>query len=145
MTYGTYGRDAFIDPAPGGLGTYEFQVGHSDEDEFGNGRAIAVTSNTLGEVAVRQQGDEEPMVLTLRGTILHRNQHEVFVMFYRKSAVNTIIFRDFYGEEFEGVIQSYKSQRKRTLRNPRDPSISRHYYTYVIVFHVVKVKTGAFA
>lgn len=143
MSYGTYGRDTLIDPAPGGLGEYVFQVGHSDEEEFGTGRQLTVTSNTAGGLAVFQQGDDEPLILTLHGTILHKNQHEKLIAYTKKSRDHTLIFRDFFGEEYEVIVASYKTARKRTMRNPRDTGMLLHTHSFTLVLSVVGLVQGA--
>lgn len=142
MTYGDYGRDTLIDPAPGGLGTYVFQVGHNEEEPVGGQRNLTVVTNTTGGIGLRQQGDDEPLTLTLSGTALHEHQHTTLTAFFRKSKLNTIIFRDFFGQEFEVIITSYKAKRNRTIRNPRDASINFHYYTWTLVLDVITVRNG---
>lgn len=142
MAYGSYGRDTLIDHAPGGLGTYVFQVGHDAEEAIGGQRNLTVVTNTSGASSIRQQGDDEPIQLTLTGKALHESQHTALSAFYKYGRLRTMSFIDFFGQEFEVVITSYKAARLRTLRNPRDATINYHYYTWTLVMDVIAVKTG---
>lgn len=140
-----YGREQLIDPSPGGLGAYSFPVNHTDEDAYGTGREVTVTANTTGGLAVRQQGDTEPLIFNLTGTIFHEEQYQRMVAYARRSRVQSLIWVDFVGDRYEVIITSFKPQRKRTLRNPRDPSIPLHYYTYTLTLHCLDAFTGVFA
>jgi hypothetical protein len=140
-----YVREQLIDPAPGGLGTYTFHVNHTDEDAYGTGRNIDVTANTSGNIAVRQQGDTEALIFNLQGTILHEVQYQTMVDFARLTRAQSVLYRDFVGDTYEVLVQSFKVQRKRTLRNPRDGSIPLHYYTYTLQLHAITARSGPFA
>lgn len=149
MAYKTYGRDTLIDPAPGGLGTYAFDINHLEEDEYGNERQLTVTRNTSDGIAMTQQGDSAVQTKVLKGTILKESQHAALAAFAKKSGrldpTNTLIYRDFYGEEFEVLIQSYKVTPVRLSQNRRDPTMRRHKITYTLVLLIINVRNGAFA
>lgn len=140
-----YGRDKFIDVAPGGYGTYSWPVNHSDEEAFGKTHNVDHTATTDGIGVVRQQGADDPMSLQLTGTIFHEAQHLAFVAWFALSSLRTIYFEDFTGAQYEVQITSYEPVRKRTLRNPRDPSIPLHYYSYTLTMDVIRAVTGPWA
>lgn len=148
MAYGTYGRDTLIDPAPGGLGTYEFEINHQDEEEYGNERQLTVTRNTADGIAITQQGDSAVQQRTLTGTILTKDQHEKLAAFTKKSGrldpTNTLIFRDFFGEEYEVLIQAYRVKPVGVMRNPRDPGMRKHILRFTMVLLIIDVKNGPF-
>lgn len=140
-----YYRVQLYDPSPGGLGAYNWQINYSDEGEFGQERNIDATENLAGTGFIVQQGGENPMTISVSGTILHQNQHVKFVQFYKRSQNQTLIFTDFTGEQYEVMIRAYKPTRKRTLRNPRDKTIPSHYYTYSMEMMVLSVRAGVWA
>lgn len=137
-----YGRCKLIDPAPGGLGTYDWQVNYSEEGEFGRSRNLDVTTTTDGTKIIVQQGEDEPMNISVQGTILHANQHNKFVDYFKKSKLQSLIFQDFEGHQYEVMMTAYKPQRQRTIRNPRDSTIRLHYYTYTLEMFVLRVISG---
>lgn len=137
-----YGRVQLLDPAPGGLGAYAWQVNYSEENEFGQARGYTTTQSADGTSMIVQQAGEEAMTLSLSGTILSRAQHQKFVQYFHRGRWQTLLFTDFEGFQYEVLMKSYKPLRKRTLSNPRDPSIRLHYYTYTLELLVVRVATG---
>lgn len=143
MAFGDYGRDALIDPAPGGLGEYVFVNSHEEEDEFGVTTSIDRTANTAGTGTVIQAGAPTPEPLRITGKIFTYAQRQKLIDFTQKSEVNTLIYRNFYGEEFEVLITGYKDKPNRTLFNGRDAGMRKHYYTYSMEMTVVNVRSGA--
>lgn len=137
-----YTRVKFIDPAPGGLGVYSWPVNYTEEEEFGRARNIERTATTNLMGGVKQQGDEGPMVHRVTGTILHAGQHQAFINFYNVCHHHTVVYEDFEGHQYEVLITAYKPTRQRTLRNPRDPSIDKHFYRYTVEMEVVRVISG---
>ena len=140
-----YGRDTLIDPAPGGLGTYQFYVGHDEESEFGSNTSIDRTANTAGTGLVMQAGEPSIEPISITGKILTLAQYQKLVAFERKSRHNTLIWTDFFGDSYEVVISAFKAKRMRTLFNRRDPGMRYHYYQYTLEMTVVTVKAGAWA
>lgn len=122
---------------------YDWQINHNEEDEVGFERHVdhsAVTSGTGG--LVWQQGVDEPMVFTLRGTILEPIQHFQFTNFAKVSELHTIIWRDFTGEEYE-VLLTYKARRERVARNPRGGDLApNHVWRYSMTLQVIQVLSG---
>lgn len=141
----TTGRCALIDPAPGGLGQYEWQTNYDTEENFGRTRSVEAVPTTDESAHVIQQGEESPLVKRISGTILYKNQHAKFAAFFKKCRTNTLVFHDFDGEEYEVVITSYLPAKTRTLRNPKDPTIPLHYYKYSLEMQVIRVISGVWA
>jgi hypothetical protein len=137
-----YGRVMLHDVAPGGIGVYAWQVNYSEEDEFGIGRSLDSTKTTDGLHTVIQQGDDEAMVFRLSGTILHQAQYEKFIAYSAIGRSRSMWYTDFEGYIYEVMLSSFKARRSRTIRNPRDPSIRLHYYTYTMELHVIRAITG---
>jgi hypothetical protein len=136
-----YGRDTFLDPTTGE--TYPWPVNHSEESTFGKTRQINSGANTGNTGLTIQQGDDEPMILELTGTIVHKSQHDQFVRWFAISRGHTIHFIDFTGDRYEVLITAFLPQRQRTIGNPRDRSIRLHYWTYTLRMQVVTFVSGA--
>jgi hypothetical protein len=133
-------QDRFQNPANGT--TYTWPINHSDEEESGKTRTIERTANTGSVGAVKQQGDDGPIILRWKGTILTRAQLVAMWTWFNLCRTQTIYLRDFDGQEYEGQITTFTPQRKRTLRNPRDTSAPNHYWTYSFEFEVYRFVSG---
>jgi hypothetical protein len=84
-------------------------------------------------------------VLTYSGTIFHQVQMNEMVKFFAWSETRSIIFKDFAGDEYEVLITEFQPVRQRTVRNPRDPSIPYHYWTYSLKMEVLAFRNGPWA
>jgi hypothetical protein len=135
-------RNTFTDPATGDH--YDWQVNHDTEEAVSKARAITRTATTNNVGSVRQQGADGPLVLKFSGTILHRSQLREMWRWYELCRMQTIYFTDFDGQSYEVQISEFSPLRKRTLRNPRDPSLN-HYWTYTITMDVFRPIDGDLA
>lgn len=133
-------RNRFVDPASGIA--YNWTINHTEESEQGKTRNITRTASTAGVGIIRQQGDDGQLILKLSGTILHREQFRGFWQWYQLCRTQTIYFYDFDDQGYEVQITSFLYARKRTLRNPRDPSAPYHYWTYTMEMEVYNVLGG---
>lgn len=141
-------RNRFYDPKTGQ--EYLWHINHSEESEHGQERSIehtAVTGHSFGGGGgavglVRQQGAVSPLVLEYSGTIFHSAQYSAMWDYYGRCEDRTLHFRDFEGNEYEVLIISFKPNRKRTLKNPRDNSAPLHYWTYSLRMEVLRVISG---
>lgn len=141
-----YGRDTLIDVMPGGLGEYQFPINHETEDEFGGERSIEHTAPTSNVGAVRQQGDDGPLVMRLQGRILHKAMHQTLQNFFEQSRTRTMRFRDFEGEEYEVLITAYKAKRQGVVLNSKDLTNARlHIYSYTLQMEIIRVISGTWA
>lgn len=136
-------RNRFTNPATGAF--YDWPINHTEEEAAGKTRTITRTSNTGLVGLVKQQGDDGPMLMKLTGTILTRDQFRQMWAWYSLSRMQTIYFRDFDGQEAEVQVTSFLPKRERTLRNPRDPSIPHHYWSYTIEMEVYRFIAGDLA
>lgn len=137
-------RNEFIDPATGQK--YPWQVNHSTESAFGKSRQITESANTANTGLIKQQGDSQPLKMKLQGTIFHKKQHEEFAKYWQLCESQTIIFKDFTGDEYEVLIVSYEPVRKRTVRNPRDfANAPLWYWSYEMEMEVIRVISGTWA
>jgi hypothetical protein len=135
-----YGRNTFINPASGAA--YEWPVNHSEEAQFGKTRTITTGGNTGHTGLALQQGDDAPMVIELTGTIFHQAQFDAFVEWFGLCTHQSVQFVDFAGDGYEVILTEFQPLRRRTLRNPRDPSIPLHYWTYTMRMHVLGFVSG---
>lgn len=138
-----YGRCQLLDPSPTGR-VYDWQVNFSEEDDFGATRGVTAMTTTGGKI-ILQQGEEEPTVWRITGTILHRHQNLVFHDFFRRGKFQTLIFTDFEGHQYEVLFTAYRPKRERVALNPRDPTIPLHIYRYTMELTVVRAITGPLA
>jgi hypothetical protein len=137
-------RNRFTNPADGSF--YDWQVNHSTEGSFGKSRQITESANTANTGLVKQQGDAQPLKMKLQGTIFHKKQVEEFVRFWQLCESQTIIFKDFTGDEYEVLILNFDPVRKRTVRNPRDAkNAPLWYWTYELEMEVIRVISGVWA
>lgn len=137
-------RNRFVNPATGA--SYEWHLNHDEEDPTTKTRAITRTANTGVIGAVRQQGDDGPLIVKYHGTALQRAQIQQFWAWYNLSKLQTIYFYDFDGQGFEVQITELSVTRKRKLSyTGRDPSIPFHFYTYDITMEVYAVLAGDMA
>lgn len=134
-------RDKFINPSNGE--SYEWHLGHSDEEASGKARVIQESANTGNTGLVKQQGDVQPMVIKVSGTILHKKQIEEFWRWFELCETQTIYYVDFAGEEYEVIITSFLPKRQGTVKNPRDfANAPYHYWTYSLAMEVIAVRSG---
>lgn len=126
-----------------GAVVYDWPINHSDEDDFGRQRNVEMTASTGGQRLVMQQGDPEPLILRLRGTILTFAQHEMMWAWWVWSTYRTVEFHDFDGNQYEVQILAYKPTRVRVADNPRDrENAPHHIWRYSIEMLVVNVLSG---
>lgn len=138
-----YGRDTLVDPS-GVVGTYVFDIGHDEEEEFGSTTSIERTANTSGTGVVMQAGEPVIDPIRITGKAMKLSQYQKLVAFERQSKLNTLIWTDFFGDSYEVVISSFKAKRVRTLLNRRDlPNMRYHIYQYTLEMTVVTVRAGA--
>jgi len=137
-------RNRFTNPSNGSF--YDWAVNHSTENAFGKTRQISESANTANTGLIKQQGDSEPLRIKVAGTIFHLAQHEQFIDWWQLSENQTILFRDFTGDEYEVIVTSYTPVRKRTVKNPRDfKNAPLWYWTYEMEMEVIRVVKGAWA
>lgn len=137
-------RNNFTDPAT--AKSYDWQINHTDEGQFGKTRQISESANTANTGLIKQQGDTGPLIIKVTGTILHKHQIEEFIDWYQLCENQTILFKDFAGEEYEVIITSFQPVRKRTVKNPRDfANAPLWYWTYELDMEVISVRSGVWS
>lgn len=134
-------RNRFTDPATND--TYDWQINHSEEESFGKTRNIEHTAPTSGTGLVKQQSDDGPLVIKVKGVMLHKAQVQEFINWWKVTHSRTIYFKDFTGDEYEVLITSFLPLRKRTIRNPRDfANAPLWYWEYELEMEVITVRSG---
>lgn len=119
-------QNRFKDPAD--ASTYTWHVNHREEEK--RLESQYTWSSSTGGSPLPQFGGRKPEVWTMRGTILHRAQHDAFETWLALGDEHTIYFRDCDGVEFEAMILSYAPQKIAGL-NKNDPvNMPRFYYRY---------------
>lgn len=135
-------RNQFIDPAAV-RATYNWQINHSEESDFGKSRNVEKGGNTGDVGFVRQQADDSPLILRFSGTILHRAQLVEMNAWFEMCKDQTIYFKDFAGDEYEVIITSFKPTRHPTVKNPKDyANAPLWYWKYELEMDVVTVRDG---
>jgi methyltransferase-like protein len=137
-----YQRVKLIDPAPGGLGEYSFEINNEDE-EMGAKRNVDSFMNTSGQGWIIQQGQDDPPNIQISGKMLTKNQNQRLTQFYNRCAQHTMYYQDFEGQTYEVMITGYSPKRLRASRNPRGGAVNPlHYYSYTLEMLVVTVISG---
>lgn len=136
-------RNRFFNPA--NSTTYEWPTNHQPdgEDEFGKTRNITRSAPTGNVGLVKQQGDDGPLVMTLRGSILTRAFYQQMWIWYDLCRTQTIYFYDFDDQQYEVQITSFRPQRVGATRQGRNPDT--HYWKYTLVMEVYRVISGDLA
>jgi hypothetical protein len=134
----------FTDPRT--AASYDWPLNYSEEEGFGKRRNITHGANTGQTGLVKQQGDDEPLIWKVRGSILTEAMLIEIWRWWQLSKSQTIYFRDFAGDEYEVIFTSFEPTRKRVLRNPKDPTNApNHYWTYEIEMEVIRIISGPLA
>lgn len=133
-------RDFLYDPATG-YG-YNFDVNHQTEQAFGKQRNIERTARTGFVGMVRQQGDDGPLLIQLKGEYFKRDQHRNLWHFYNLCKTQTVYWQDFAGDQYEVQITHFLPVRTMTAKNMRDDTAPYHYYTYDMELDVVTILAG---
>lgn len=129
-------KNRFLNPANGAV--YTWHINHGWDGEERSGVELPVTwSASTGGAPLPQYGEQQPQTLTLKGTILHRAQHEAFQVWATVSQSQSIYFRDFDMTEFEVVINRYQWTRVGVSSNPADPTMPLNIYRYEMLLTVL--------
>lgn len=131
-------KNRFLDPANGN--EYTWHINHGWDGDENSGLQLPVSwATSTGGAPVPQYGEIQPSTMTLRGTILHRAQHEAMQIWTALSANQTIYFRDFDNIEYEVVIQKFSWSRQGCMRNPSDPTMPFHTIKYELEMSILGV------
>lgn len=134
----------FVNPA--NADEYTWPVNHSDEGEAGVARQLTTGASTGNNSLVQQQGDNQPLVIPLQGTIFAKAQLTAFIEWYELCEHQTIDFHKYDGSIFSVLITSFKAQQKRVIHNPKDSANAPLWiWTYQMEMTVVAVKAGVWA
>lgn len=131
-------RNRFTNPATSGF--YDWPLNHEEEEAEGRERTITHTAPTGGTGVVRQQGEESPIVIKLKGKIKLRTQFTQFWFWFDLCKVQTIYFRNFDNQVAEVQITSYTPRRVRNLKRPNDPE--QHHWEYEMEMEVYRWVSG---
>jgi len=131
---------------PQNAAIYDFAINPAEEEPFGKRRNVEHSAPTGLTGLVRQQGEDQPLVLKASGTILQESQLTTMIAWFQLCRSQTIYLRDHASDSYEGIISAFEPTRKRTIRNPRDPvNAPLHYWTYDLEFEVVRIIAGPWA
>lgn len=134
-------RNRFTNPVNGAF--YDWAINHREEEAFGKTRNIERTAPTGNTGLVKQQGDDGPLLIKVKGTALRKSQVEQFIDWFKLTGSQTIHFKDFTGDEYEVVINSFLPQRLYTSGNMNDPANAPyHYYAYDMEMEVITIISG---
>jgi hypothetical protein len=122
---------------------YEWHINHDEEGDFGKERRISHGANTATTGLVRQQADDDPLIMQLSGVILHQAQYDEMIAWFALSKTQTLYFEDFAGDRYEILFTSFKPKRFRTIKNPRDFANAPYWFwKYELTFEVVRFLTS---
>jgi hypothetical protein len=135
-------RNRFTDPAAV-VAAYDWPINHNEEEESGKARNITRTAPTGNVGLVKQQGDDGPFILKLKGHIKTRAQYAAFWQWYQLCRTQTIYFRDFDNQQYEVQITSFLPTRLRRHSYP-GPGLDPydHYWTYTMELEVYRFISG---
>lgn len=131
-----------IDPATGEI--WDWPINHHDESgSKGLVRNFTVSAPTSLNIRIRQQASNTPMATSWKGTALTRAQHQKFIHWWLKCEHNSLILRDFSGDQYEVMITSYVPTRRATAQNRNDMANAPTWvYDYQIDFDIINVISG---
>jgi hypothetical protein len=124
----------FTDPKTGS--TYTWERNPSTEQPWGKTRQIERTSNTGNVGAVKQQGDDGPLILDWQINVLDQAMETELWQWYVLSDSQTIYVTDWDGEEYEGQIILLTRSRQNA---------STEYAVYECQFEVYRLISGVLA
>jgi hypothetical protein len=128
---------------PQNAAEYVWPVNHSEENEAGVARQITTSANTGNDALVMQQGDEQPLVFQISGTIFARSQVEAFREWYLLCRHQTIDWHKYTGDIYSVLITSFKPKEQRVVHNPKDSTNAPLWiWKYQMELTVVAVKSG---
>lgn len=131
-------KNKFVNPKT--AAEYSWDINHSEEDETGQERTVQDGANAGNTGLLPQQADDQPLTFRYTGTILKKAQVEQMIGWFRLCKTQTIHLEDFAGEKYEVLITSFKTTRKRTIRNPRDfANAPLWYWHYTIEMRVIRI------
>ena len=111
----------FIDPIPasaGGLGTYNWLVNHLEAEGPFRSNNVEFEGRSDGQGVVPTGGENEPLILTLSGTILHKSQ---YIEFWKWRGIDhSFHFLDFEGNRYEVSLLGFEPKKVRVALNSND-------------------------
>lgn len=131
-------KNRFMNPVNGDIYTWHINHGWDGDENSGLESPVTWSVTTAGN-PVPQFGEIQPSKMTLKGTILHRAQHEAMQIWTALSRLQTIYFRDFDMVEYEVVVASFSWTRQGVVKNPSDPTMPYHIIRYEMVLNVLGV------
>lgn len=120
--------------------TYEWPVNYLQQEGPARVSNVSYDSQASALGVIATEGEVAPLVLTLSGTILHKEQHLTFLTYFRLE--HTFRYTDEEGNEFEVTMLSYEPTKERVRWNPRDPDMRMHKWTYKMALRVVRIIDG---
>jgi hypothetical protein len=135
-------HNKFTDPETGD--EYVWPLNHEEEGEGGRAASVESSSNVAGTRTIQSQGDLAPIVHQWTGKHLQDSHHTEMIGWQNLCETQTIILTDFAGDQYEGIISSYKYKRVRVALNSRQPD-KPWTWAYTLEFTVTRVIAGTLA
>lgn len=129
----------FFDPA-GALGTYQWHINHLEQEGPNRSNNVDFAGTADGRGVVPTEGEYEPLILTLSGTILHRAQNVEFWKW--RHLTNSFRFNDFEGNSYEVAMLGYEPKKIRVALNPSDPLMRSYKIEYSMQLWIIRVIDG---
>lgn len=134
--------NTFVDPA-GIRPTYAWAINHLTEEPGGKHRNVRSSAPTALTGLNQLQGDEDPLVLRWKGSILTRAQLVEMWHWFALSRDRTIYLYDFAGDGAEVLFTHFDPQRIALAANHADPVHAPLWkWEYTAEFTVVTFLAG---
>jgi hypothetical protein len=119
--------------------TYTWPANPVSEQAAAKERSIERTSNTGNVGAVKQQGDDGPIILGWQVNVLSTAAETVLWQWYMLCKTQTIYLTDWQGEQVEGQITSLSRERQVSPLN------AGPWAVYALQFEVYAFRSGVLA
>ena len=139
MTLYTRVANQFFDPA-GNLATYAWQINALEQDGPSRSNNVEFDGSSDGKGLVPTQGEDEALLITLTGTILHRAQN---IQFWKwRHIENSFRFTDFEANQYEVAMLAYEPKKIRVAYNPSDAAMRGYKIEYSMQLWVISILAG---
>lgn len=129
----------FYDPATDT--TYTWHVNHEAKKGPSRVRNTNFESRAIpGFGVIGTQGDDQPLLVQLSGTIIHQAQFEAFHEFFNLS--NTFRWTDEAGNEYEVTMTKYEPDQRRVHWNFADSNMRYHVWNWSMELWILRVISG---
>ena len=132
-------KNTFYNPVT--LATYEWAINHTEQNgpSRESNTQYEGQSSDLGIIGF--QGQDQPLIIELRGKILHKSQYLKFWEY--RHITNTFKFTDFESNIYEVTMTGLVFEKRRVAWNFADAmNMPFHTYDYTMTLRVLTIISG---